>query len=68
MPGKKLPGHMGVVNMTVKNLEVVEVRPDQNLLFVRGAVPAASTGSFLSIRLIKKEKYRGLFKCRQSQW
>ncbi len=38
-PGKKLPGHMGAVNVTLKNIEVVDVRPDQNLLFVRGAVP-----------------------------
>ncbi len=39
LPGKKLPGHMGAVNVTLKNIEVVDVRPDQNLLFVRGAVP-----------------------------
>jgi large subunit ribosomal protein L3 len=38
-PGKKLPGHMGSVSVSVKNITVVEVRPDQNLLLVRGAVP-----------------------------
>ena len=43
-PGKvfknmKLPGHMGDERVTVKNLTVVEVRSDENLLFVRGAVP-----------------------------
>lgn len=46
-PGKKLPGHMGVVNMTTKNLEIVEVRPDQNLIFVRGAVPGGVNGLLL---------------------
>jgi large subunit ribosomal protein L3 len=46
-PGKKLPGHMGVVNKTVKNLEIVEVRQDQNLLFVRGAVPGGANGLLL---------------------
>jgi large subunit ribosomal protein L3 len=46
-PGKKLPGHMGDVNMTIKNLEVVDVRPDQNLLFVRGAVPGGDNGMLL---------------------
>jgi len=46
-PGKKLPGHMGVVNKTIKNLEIVEVRPDQNLLFVRGAVPGGANGLLL---------------------
>ena len=46
-PNKKLPGHMGVVNQTIKNLEVVDVRPDQNLLFVRGAVPGGVNGLLL---------------------
>jgi large subunit ribosomal protein L3 len=46
-PGQKLPGHMGVVNMTIKNLEIVDVRPDQNLLFVRGAVPGGVNGLLL---------------------
>lgn len=43
-PGKKLPGHMGDVTVTVKNLKIVEVRPDQNLVFVRGAVPGGENG------------------------
>ncbi len=46
-PGKKLPGHMGAVNVTLKNIEVVDVRPDQNLLFVRGAVPGGENGLVL---------------------
>jgi large subunit ribosomal protein L3 len=35
----KLPGHMGDRQVTVKNLEVVEVRGEENLLLVKGAVP-----------------------------
>ena len=46
-PGKKLPGHMGAVNVTIKNIEIVDVRPDQNLLFVRGAVPGGDNGLLL---------------------
>jgi large subunit ribosomal protein L3 len=46
-PGKKLPGHMGTVNVTIKNIEIVDVRPDQNLLFVRGAVPGGDNGLIL---------------------
>ncbi len=46
-PGKKLPGHMGSVNVTIKNIEIVDVRPDQNLLFVRGAVPGGENGFLL---------------------
>jgi large subunit ribosomal protein L3 len=47
LPGKKLPGHMGDVTVTVKNLKIVDVRPDQNLLFVRGAVPGGENGLVL---------------------
>ena len=46
---KGLPGHMGSERVTVKNLKVVDVRPDQNLLLVRGAVPGAA-GAYLEIR------------------
>lgn len=46
-PGKvfknmKLPGQMGSEKVTVRNLEVVQIRPDQNLLFVSGSVPGAN--------------------------
>jgi len=50
-PGKKLPGHMGVAKKTIKNLEIVDVRPDQNLLFVRGAVPGGINGLLLIYKL-----------------
>ena len=46
-PGKKLPGHMGAATVTVKNLQIVEVRPEQNLLFVRGAVPGGDNALVL---------------------
>jgi large subunit ribosomal protein L3 len=42
--GKKMPGHMGVDRKTVKNLVVVDVRPEENLLMVKGPVPGAKTG------------------------
>lgn len=37
--GKKMPGHMGCEAITVKNLEVVRVDAEKNLLLVKGAVP-----------------------------
>ena len=37
--GKKMPGHMGAVRITVQNLEVVRVDAEQNLILVKGAVP-----------------------------
>ena len=41
---KALPGQMGNRPVTVQRLKVVEARPDENLLFVRGAVPGANNG------------------------
>jgi large subunit ribosomal protein L3 len=37
--GKRLPGRMGGARVTVKNLSVIGVDPDQNLLWLRGSVP-----------------------------
>jgi large subunit ribosomal protein L3 len=42
--GKRLPGHMGSVYLTQKNLEVVAVDPEQNVVLVRGAVPGPVNG------------------------
>ena len=42
--GKRLPGHMGAVNLTIKNLEVVGIDAEQNVLLVRGAVPGPANG------------------------
>ena len=42
--GKKMPGHMGAVNRKAVNLEVVQVRPDDNALLVKGSVPGARNG------------------------
>ena len=42
--GLKLPGHMGCDTVTVKNLEVVRIDEDQNLILVKGAVPGAKNG------------------------
>jgi large subunit ribosomal protein L3 len=42
--GKKLPGHYGTDRKTVRNLEIVDIRPDQNLILVKGAVPGAKSG------------------------
>jgi large subunit ribosomal protein L3 len=49
----KMAGHMGDVRVTTQGLEVVDVRPDENLIFVRGSVPGAR-GALLEIRKSKK--------------
>ncbi|MCR5347151.1 MAG: 50S ribosomal protein L3, partial [Fretibacterium sp.] len=40
-PGKRMPGHMGSEKVTVKNLTVMAVDLENNLLLVKGAVPGA---------------------------
>ena len=42
--GKRLPGRMGGVNLTIKNLEVVRVDTELNVVLVRGAIPGPPNG------------------------
>ena len=42
--GKRLPGRMGGVTRTVRNINVVQVDAENNLLFVKGQVPGANNG------------------------
>ena len=44
LKGKKMAGHMGNVRITIKNLEVVEVDPERNLLLLKGGVPGGPNG------------------------
>src|SRR5437868_4776367 len=53
MRGMKMPGHMGQVRRTVQNLEVVQVRPEDNILLIRGSMPGAE-GDYIIIRESKK--------------
>ncbi len=48
---QRLPGHMGSERVTVRNLEIVDVKTDQNLLLIKGAIP----GAIGSVVEIKKE-------------
>ncbi|WP_430789278.1 50S ribosomal protein L3 [Virgibacillus flavescens] len=46
--GKKMPGHMGSENVTIQNLEVVNIDAERNLLLIKGNVPGAKK-SFVKI-------------------
>jgi large subunit ribosomal protein L3 len=52
--GHHMPGHMGDKRVTVQNLRVVKVDPENNLLLVKGAVPGAKN-AYLIIRKAKKK-------------
>jgi large subunit ribosomal protein L3 len=47
--GRKLPGHHGNKRVTVRNLEVVDIRPNENIMIVRGGVPGSRKG-FIEVR------------------
>jgi large subunit ribosomal protein L3 len=50
MRGKKLPGRMGNQRVTVKNLKVVDVVKEKNIILVKGAVPG-SRGSLVELKI-----------------
>ena len=52
--GRKMPGHMGNVFRTVENLRVVAVRPELNLLLVKGAIPGSVGGYVTVMNAVKK--------------
>lgn len=53
MRGTRMPGHMGQVQRTIQNLEVIQVREADQILLVKGAIPGAP-GDYVIIRAAKK--------------
>ena len=51
--GKKMPGHMGDVNRKAQNLEVVQIRPEDNAILVKGSVPGARNGTVIVRKSLK---------------
>lgn len=47
LKGKKMPGQMGRKRITVKNLEVVQIDEERNIVLVRGSVPGANGGEII---------------------
>ncbi len=52
-PGVRLPGRMGGKRVTVKNLQIVKVNEEENLIYLRGAVPGARN-SYVALREAKR--------------
>src|SRR6266498_1879365 len=53
LPGMRMAGHMGASQVTVRNLEVIEVDTEDNLLMVKGAVPGPN-GGYVLVRRSKR--------------
>ena len=51
--GMKMPGHMGQIQRTTQNLEIIQVRDADNLLLIKGSIPG-SEGDYVIIREAKK--------------
>lgn len=54
--GKKMAGQMGNVRVTTQNLQIVDVRPEENLILVKGAVPGPKNGLVLIRQAVKAKK------------
>jgi large subunit ribosomal protein L3 len=52
-PGTRMAGHMGTQQVTVRNLEVIEVDAEDNVLVVKGAVPGPN-GGYVVVRRAKR--------------
>jgi large subunit ribosomal protein L3 len=55
MKNKGMPGHMGDVRSTIQGLTVIDVKPEENLLFVQGGIPGSRSSKVL-VRLAIKGK------------
>lgn len=54
LKGKKLPGHMGDVTVTMQNLEVVAVMPEENVILIKGNVPGPKKSLVIIKSAVKK--------------
>ena len=52
-PGMRMAGHMGTTRVTIRNLEVVEVDAQENVLLIKGAVPGPN-GGYVMVRRVKR--------------
>ncbi len=53
--GKKMPGQMGDKRVTTQNLRIIQVRPEENLILVKGSVPGATGGIVVIKEALKKK-------------
>lgn len=53
--GKKMPGQMGDKRVTSQNLKIIQVRPEENLILVKGSVPGAKGGIVLIKEALKRK-------------
>jgi large subunit ribosomal protein L3 len=52
-PGMRMAGHMGNEQVTVRNLEIIDVNPEDNTIMIKGAVPGPN-GGYVLVRRTKR--------------
>ena len=55
LKGKKMPGRYGNDRQTMRNLEIVDIRPEDNIILIKGAVPG-SKSALVTINKLKFNK------------
>jgi large subunit ribosomal protein L3 len=50
-----MPGRYGNERKTIRNLEIIDIRPEENLILLKGAIPGAKSG-IVEIKKIKFKK------------
>ncbi len=58
MPGQRMAGHMGAVTESTIKIEVVQVDPEKNLIYLAGAVPGPRGGLVTVCETVKSKKFR----------
>ena len=53
--GKKMPGQMGNKRVTTQNLKIIQVRPEENLILVKGSIPGANGGIVVIKEALKRK-------------
>jgi large subunit ribosomal protein L3 len=56
LKGKRLPGHLGHEKKTARNLEIVDIRENENLILLKGAVPGPKSGLVSVLKTKRAEK------------
>jgi large subunit ribosomal protein L3 len=55
-PGTRMPGHFGNSRVTAQNLTIVDIKPERNLLLIKGAVPGSINSIVIVTGAAKKQK------------
>lgn len=53
IPGKRMAGHMGNVRVTIKNLKIIDIKPEEKLVLLKGATPGHVGGKLEITKIVK---------------